>query len=75
MDSAALRAELIDGIRDRRREFEIAGQRAEELRTLPAETVQTLRDMGVFWLKTPAELGGMPLTPSQWQWQWLRQWQ
>ena len=62
-DSAAIRAELLDGIRRRRPEFEAAGERAEELRTLPPDVVATLREMGVFWLKTPAELGGTPLEP------------
>ncbi len=65
MDSAALRAELLAGIASRRREFEAAGEQAEELRTLPPQTVRTLREMGVFWLKTPAELGGTPLTPLE----------
>src|SRR5580693_1260972 len=54
---------LLAGIRRRRPEFEAAGERAEELRTLPGETVATLRAMGAFWLKTPAELGGTPLAP------------
>ena len=62
-DSAAIRAELLAGIGRRRREFEAAGERAEELCTLPPDTVATLRSMGVFWLKTPAELGGTPLAP------------
>lgn len=61
--STALRAELLAGIRRRRAEFAAAGDRAEELRTLPADTVATLRAMGAFWLKTPAELGGTPLAP------------
>ena len=56
---------LLDGIRSRRPEFEAAGGQAEELRTLPAETVATLRDLGMFWLKTPAELGGAPLAPLE----------
>ena len=50
-------------IRRRRLEFEAADERAEKLRTLPGETVATLRAMGAFWLKTPAELGGTPLAP------------
>jgi alkylation response protein AidB-like acyl-CoA dehydrogenase len=58
-----LRDSLLAGIRARRAEFESAGERSEQLRTLPADTVETLRDMGVFWLKTPAELGGSPLNP------------
>ena len=61
--SAASRAGLLAGIRRRRPEFEAAGERAEKLRTLPGETVATLRGMGAFWLKTPAELGGTPLAP------------
>lgn len=61
--SAASRARLLAGIRRRRPEFEAAGERAEKLRTLPGETVATLRGMGAFWLKTRAELGGTPLAP------------
>ena len=61
--NAASRAGLLAGIRRRRPEFEAAGERAEKLRTLPGETVATLRAMGAFWLKTPAELGGTPLAP------------
>jgi alkylation response protein AidB-like acyl-CoA dehydrogenase len=59
------RAGLLTGIRNRRAEFEAAGDRAEELRTLPADAVRTLRDMGMFWLKTPSELGGTPLSPLE----------
>jgi hypothetical protein len=51
-----VRAGLLSDIRDRRQEFEAAGERAEELRTLPPDTVQTLRRMRVFWLKTPRGL-------------------
>ena len=61
MDEAA--DGLIDAIRRRRNEFEAAGQAAEGLRTLPADTVGTLRELGVLWLKTPAELGGTPISP------------
>jgi alkylation response protein AidB-like acyl-CoA dehydrogenase len=61
--SAVLSAELLAGIRRRRHEFAAAGDRAQELRTLPADTVATLRSMGLFWLKTPADLGGTPLAP------------
>ncbi|MFZ0077566.1 MAG: acyl-CoA dehydrogenase family protein, partial [Trebonia sp.] len=62
-ESTTIRAGLLAGIRRRRPEFEAAGERAEKLRTLPGETVATLRAMGAFWLKTPAELGGTPLAP------------
>jgi len=54
---------LLAAIRSRKAEFEAAGERAEDLRTLPSDTVETLRSMGAFWLKTPADLGGTPLDP------------
>jgi alkylation response protein AidB-like acyl-CoA dehydrogenase len=54
-------AELVAAIRRRRAEFEAAGAAAEGLRTLPGDTVATLRELGLFWLKTPAELGGTPM--------------
>jgi len=54
---------LLAAIRTHRAEFEAAGDQAEDLRTLPGDTVDTLRAMGAFWLKTPAELGGTPLEP------------
>src|ERR1700722_1215591 len=37
--------------------------RAEAERNLPSGTMATLRELGAFWLKTPAELGGTPLDP------------
>jgi indole-3-acetate monooxygenase len=58
-----VREKLLAGIREHREEFEDAGNRAEELRTLPPDTVRTLRELGAFWLKTPQELGGTPLEP------------
>ena len=58
-------AALLAAIRAHRAEFEAAGQRAEDLRTLPPDTVATLRALGLFWLKTPAEFGGTPLTPLE----------
>ena len=60
-----LRDELVAGIRANREKFESAGDRAEELRTLPHDAVAILRSLGLFWLKTPAELGGTPLTPVE----------
>src|ERR1700744_6221288 len=60
-----LRDELIAGIRANREKFESAGDRAEQLRTLPHDAVAILRSLGLFWLKTPAELGGTPLTPVE----------
>jgi indole-3-acetate monooxygenase len=60
-----LRDELIAGIRASREKLESAGDRAEELRTLPHDAVAILRSLGLFWLKTPAELGGTPLAPVE----------
>jgi alkylation response protein AidB-like acyl-CoA dehydrogenase len=62
---SSLREELLAGIRSHREQFESAGDRAEELRTLPNDAVATLRALGLFWLKTPAELGGTPLSPVE----------
>jgi alkylation response protein AidB-like acyl-CoA dehydrogenase len=59
-----LASELIAAIRRRRAEFEAAGAAAEGLRTLPRDTVSTLRELGLFWLKTPDELGGIPMGPE-----------
>jgi alkylation response protein AidB-like acyl-CoA dehydrogenase len=61
----ARRDELLAGIRASREKFESAGDRAEELRTLPHDAVALLRTLGLFWLKTPAELGGTPLPPGE----------
>jgi len=60
-----LRDELVAGIHANREKFESAGDRAEELRTLPHDAVAILRSLGLFWLKTPAELGGTPLPPVE----------
>jgi len=62
---SGLRDELLSGIRASREKFESAGDRAEELRTLPHDAVALLRTLGLFWLKTPAELGGTPLPPVE----------
>ena len=62
---SSLREELLAGIRSHREQFEAAGDRAEDLRTLPNDAVATLRALGLFWLKTPAELGGTPLSPVE----------
>jgi alkylation response protein AidB-like acyl-CoA dehydrogenase len=62
-DSGAIRAGLLAAIGDRRPEFEAAGDLAEAERNLPSGTMATLRELGAFWLKTPAELGGTPLDP------------
>jgi alkylation response protein AidB-like acyl-CoA dehydrogenase len=60
-----LRDKLVAGIHANREKFESAGDRAEELRTLPHDAVAILRSLGLFWLKTPAELGGTPLSPVE----------
>jgi alkylation response protein AidB-like acyl-CoA dehydrogenase len=60
-----LRDQLIAGIRASREKLESAGDRAEELRTLPHDAVAILRSLGLFWLKTPPELGGTPLSPVE----------
>ena len=52
--AGTVRDGLLAGIRTHREEFEAAGERSEELRTLPPDAVETLRDMGVFWLKRGA---------------------
>jgi alkylation response protein AidB-like acyl-CoA dehydrogenase len=62
---SSAREALLDGIHAHRDQFEAAGDRAEELRTLPHDAVATLRALGLFWLKTPAELGGTPLSPLE----------
>ncbi|HET6187313.1 MAG TPA: acyl-CoA dehydrogenase family protein [Trebonia sp.] len=66
-DSAAggLRAELLTRIQRHRAAFTAAGDEAESLRTLPPDAVATLRSLGLFWLKTPASLGGTPLPPLE----------
>lgn len=56
---------LLAAIREHRAEFEAAGAQAEDMRTLPPATVSLLRSLGLFWLKTPAEFGGTPLTPLE----------
>jgi indole-3-acetate monooxygenase len=62
-ESAVIRAGLLAEIRRRRGEFEAAGDLAEQRRNLPADAMGVLRELGAFWLKTPAELGGTPLDP------------
>lgn len=61
--STSRRDELLGAIREQAETFADAGIRSEEIRTLPAETAALLADLGFFWLKTPAELGGTPLAP------------
>src|ERR1700760_3996102 len=61
----ATAAQLLAAIRARRAEFEAAGALAEDMRPLPPAPGATLRSLGLFWLKTPAEFGGTPLTPLE----------
>ncbi|HTZ24179.1 MAG TPA: acyl-CoA dehydrogenase family protein [Streptosporangiaceae bacterium] len=63
--TGGLRAELLAGIQRHRAAFAAAGDEAESLRTLPPEAVATVRSLGLFWLKTPASLGGTPLPPLE----------
>src|ERR1700749_1797586 len=60
-----LRDELVAGIRANREKFEAAGDRPQELPPHPHDAVAILRSLGLFWLKTPAELGGTPLPPVE----------
>ena len=60
-----LREELLAGIQRHRAAFAAAGDEAESLRTLPPDAVATVRSLGLFWLKTPASLGGTPLPPLE----------
>ena len=56
-------ADLTAAFRSYWKDFEAAGDQAEQARTLPSNAVTILRGLGAFWLKTPAELGGNPLDP------------
>jgi indole-3-acetate monooxygenase len=62
-EAAGGAAGLLAAIRAHTADFEAAGVAAEEMRTLPPAAVSALRSLGLFWLKTPAEFGGTPLTP------------
>jgi alkylation response protein AidB-like acyl-CoA dehydrogenase len=52
---------FLSAVRERRADFEAAARRAEDERTLPADVVGLMRDLRLFWLKTPRELGGSEL--------------
>jgi len=56
-------AELVEQVRGAGPQLEAAGRQAEIDRALPPEVVDLLRELGLFWLKTPEELGGRPLDP------------
>ena len=55
--------ELILAIRAAGPAFETAAERAEEERALPLEVAHRLRELGLFWLKAPIEVGGSELDP------------
>lgn len=55
--------DLLAAVREHRAIFEAAARRAEDERTLPSDVVETMRDLGLFWLKTPEEVGGSELDP------------
>jgi alkylation response protein AidB-like acyl-CoA dehydrogenase len=56
---------FLDAVRERRANFEAAARPAEEERTLPADMVKLMRELRLFWLKTPRELGGSELAPLE----------
>jgi alkylation response protein AidB-like acyl-CoA dehydrogenase len=56
---------LLDEVRSRRANFEAAAVPAEEERTLPADVVKLMRELRLFWMKTPRELGGSELAPLE----------
>jgi hypothetical protein len=55
-DSGTARTELIAAIRARQADFTAAGDRAEAERNLPTDTMEILRELGAFWLKTRLSL-------------------
>jgi alkylation response protein AidB-like acyl-CoA dehydrogenase len=56
---------FLNAVRERRADFEAAARHAEDERTLPADVVELMRDLRLFWLKTPRELGGSELDPLE----------
>jgi alkylation response protein AidB-like acyl-CoA dehydrogenase len=62
-DSARTAQRLIEQIRAAAPELEGAAREAEIDRALPPRIVALLRELGLFWLKTPGELGGQVLDP------------
>lgn len=62
---AAVYERIMAEIRSRREELEKASADADSQRTLPEAAVDILRELDVFWLKVPEELGGNPIDPLQ----------
>jgi alkylation response protein AidB-like acyl-CoA dehydrogenase len=54
---------LVRSVRDIGPELAAAARQAELERTLPSAVVARLRELRLFWLKTPAVLGGAELDP------------
>ena len=54
---------LVEAITEVGAMFEGAAREAEVERRLPSSVVEVLRDLGLFWLKTPLGLGGSELDP------------
>jgi alkylation response protein AidB-like acyl-CoA dehydrogenase len=54
---------LVGQVREVGAQLAGAARQAELNRALPEEIVEILRDLGLFWLKTPDELGGTTLDP------------
>ena len=59
--SRARAAALLEEVRALRPALEAAARPAEAARTLPAAVVAQLREAALFWMKTPAALGGSEL--------------
>jgi indole-3-acetate monooxygenase len=58
-------SELVRRVREIGPELAAAARQAELDRTLPTATVERLRRLGLFWLKTPEVLGGSELEPLE----------
>lgn len=63
--AAARTSAFLDAVRERGATFESAARRAEDERTLPSDVVELMRELRLFWLKTPRELGGSELDPLE----------
>lgn len=63
--AAARTSAFLDAVRERGAAFESAARRAEDERTLPSDVVELMRELRLFWLKTPRELGGSELNPLE----------
>ena len=57
--------ELVQRVRAVGPDLAAAARQAELERALPSAVVERLRELGLFWLKTPATLGGAELDPLE----------